>query len=261
MSSHYLQPQLGAESFSCPHCNVEADQDWFSLFLKPEKGTDVVVLALEAAFNLNSEDLDERESEQLAKRLQENVVTYEYINNPRTVKAKLVNVHASRCYNCNGFAVWVRDQLVFPGRIVETSYTVIQGVRASGDQVQEVAVNDAEEPAAEVEELEGFEEAAAILHNSPRGATALMRICVQKMLPLLNREDTHLDENISNLVRKGLEVEIQQSMDALQIRRQTPFSPAHFDRKKDEETATKLLEFLQGIMGRRMLKYEYEEII
>ena len=89
----------------------------------------------------------------------------------------------------------------------------------------------------------------------------LLSICVQKTLPLLNREDTHLDENISNLVRKGLEVEIQQSLVALQILRQNPFTPANFDRKEDEETATKLLEFLQGIMGRRMLKYEYEEKI
>jgi hypothetical protein len=44
MVPHDVEPQLGAHSFSCPHCNAVAHQDWFSLFLKPENATDVVVL-------------------------------------------------------------------------------------------------------------------------------------------------------------------------------------------------------------------------
>jgi hypothetical protein len=47
--SEYIEPQLGAEPFSCPHCNTVAHQDWYSLFLKPENATDVVVLTPEAA--------------------------------------------------------------------------------------------------------------------------------------------------------------------------------------------------------------------
>jgi hypothetical protein len=42
-----------------------------------------------------------------------------------------------------------------------------------------------------------------------RGATALMRVCIQQLVPLL--EDNG-EECVSSLVRKGLEVEIQQAM-------------------------------------------------
>src|SRR5437879_5408805 len=29
MTSQEYEPQLGAESFSCPHCNAVAHQDWY----------------------------------------------------------------------------------------------------------------------------------------------------------------------------------------------------------------------------------------
>ena len=253
---------MGAESFSCPHCNAIAHQDWFSLFLKPEKGTDVVVLTLEAALMLvNAQDGDDNDNEGFTERLSNNAVTYEYQKHPRTLKVKLVNVHVSTCYNCNGFALWVRDELVFPGRVVETPYVVIQGVQATGEQAQELATEHAEKPANDVEgetddsedAAEDFEEAASILKNSPRGAAALMRICIKNMMPLLNEQGARLDDSISALVSKGLEVQIQQSMDALQVLRKCPFKPGHFDWTEDKETATKLLKFLKGIMERRML--------
>jgi hypothetical protein len=53
------EPQLGAESFSCPHCNAIGHHDWFSLFLKPENATDVVVLTLEAVMLAKVEDSDQ----------------------------------------------------------------------------------------------------------------------------------------------------------------------------------------------------------
>jgi hypothetical protein len=59
---------------------------------------------------------------------------------------------------------------------------------------------------------------------------------------------------ISGLVRKGLEVEIQQSMDVLQVLRKNPWERSHFDWIEDKETATKLFNLLRDIVGRRMLE-------
>src|ERR1700730_17550428 len=199
MNSQNMEPQLGAESFSCPHCNAVADQDWYSLFLKPENATEVVVLTLEALMLAKGS-----ESDQFVQRLKDNVLAYEYQEHPRNLKVKLLNLHVSRCYNCKGFTVWVRDRLVFPIR---------------GDEPPDVVEVDFEEVAEDVQETaedeefsENLQGAAAILKNLPRGSAVYMRVCIQKLVPLLKQDGNYLNDYISSLVRKALEVEIQQSM-------------------------------------------------
>jgi hypothetical protein len=81
-----------------------------------------------------------------------------------------------------------------------------------------------------------------------------MRICIQNMLPLLKKEGRELDDNISSLVHKGLEVEIQQSMDALQVLRKTSFQQSYNRFNEAREMATKFVKLLNGILQRRMLK-------
>jgi hypothetical protein len=241
MASHNVEPQLGDESFSCPHCNAIAHQDWSGLFLKPENATDVVVLTLEALMLAKG-----NESDQFLQGLKDNVLAYEYQEHPRTLKVKLLNIHVSRCYNRKGFTVWVRDRLVFPIRedqppdIIEADFREVEeGVEELEDNVPE----SDEHVRASVEEVEeaseDFEEAAAILNKFPRGAAALTRVCIQNMMPLLEQTGRNLDENISSLVRKGLEVEIQQAMDVLQVVRKSPLQTTDFDLKEENETVKK----------------------
>ena len=184
MNSQNMEPQLGAESFSCPHCNAVAHQDWYSLFLKPENATEVVVLTLEALMLAKGS-----ESDQFVQRLKDNVLAYEYQEHPRNLKVKLLNLHVSRCYNCKGFTVWVRDRLVFPIKGIEPLDIIEADFRQVEEDVQELEDNvpeSDEHVQASVEEVEeaseDFEEAAAILNKSPRGAAALIRICIQNMM-------------------------------------------------------------------------------
>jgi hypothetical protein len=256
MSSSDIEPQLGAESFPCPHCNAVAHQDWYSLFLKPENATEVVVLTLEALMLAKG-----NESDQFLQRLKDNVLAYEYQEHPRNLKVKLLNLHVSRCYNCKGFTVWVRDRLVFPIRgdelpeIVEVDFReVAEGVQAPAEDVQH-SDEDVQEPAESVDESsEDFEEAAAILNRSPRAAAALIRICIQNMMPLLKETGQNLDERVASLVRKGLEVEIQQAMEVLQVIRKNPGQENHVDLRDETAIATRMFESLKEILERRMLK-------
>jgi ActR/RegA family two-component response regulator len=58
------------------------------------------------------------------------------------------------------------------------------------------------------------------------------------MMPLLKENAKNLDENISSLVRKGLEVEIQQqAMDVLQVVRKNPSQTTEVDLKEENEGA------------------------
>jgi hypothetical protein len=261
MNSQNMEPQLGAESFSCPHCNAVADQDWYSLFLKPENATEVVVLTLEALMLAKGS-----ESDQFVQRLKDNVLAYEYQEHPRNLKVKLLNLHVSRCYNCQGFTVWVRDRLVFPIKGIEPLDIIEADFRQVEEDVQELEDNvpeSDEHVQASVEEVEeaseDFEEAAAILNKSPRGAAALIRICIQNMMPLMKETGKNLDENISSLVRKGLEVEIQQAMDVLQVIRRNPGQEGDVDLRDETAIATRMLESLKEILERRMLKNREEK--
>ena len=94
----------------------------------------------------------------------------------------------------------------------------------------------------------------AILNKFPRGAAALTRICIQKMMPLVKANAKNPDENFSSLVRKGLEVEIQQAMDVLQVIRRNPGQESDVDLRDETAIATRMLESLKEILERRMLK-------
>jgi hypothetical protein len=158
--------------------------------------------------------------------LKRNEVTYVYQNHSQSLKVKMANLHLSSCDSCSGFALWVGERLAFPMNVDKT-------------------------PALVGEDLE---EAAAILNKSPRGATALMRVCIQKLMPLLKQDGKSLDNSMSSLVRKGLEVEIQQAMEVLQVLGNDPVQPTSLDTQEDKEMALRFVDSLKAILERRMLK-------
>jgi hypothetical protein len=232
INSLQVQPRLGAEAFSCPHCNAVAHQDWYSLFLKPENVTEVQVLTPESVtVSTLREGEGERDSikeiDQLVERLKTNELTYHYQKYSQSLKVKMANLHISNCHDCNGFSIWVADRLVFPLNVERTPELV----------------------------EEDFQEAAAILNRFPREAAALMRVCIQKLVPLLTQEGNNLNQYMSSLVRKGLEVEIQQAMEVLQVLRNEPEQPATLKTQPDKEIAIRFFDSLKSILERRVLQH------
>jgi hypothetical protein len=101
---------------------------------------------------------------------------------------------------------------------------------------------------------EDFEEAAAILNKSPRGAAALMRVCIQKLLPLLKDNGLDRSHYDSALIRKGLEVEIQQAMEVLQVLQSDSVQLTTFESQEDKEMAFRIIDSLKAILERRTLQ-------
>jgi hypothetical protein len=219
MASTFPEPKFGAESFSCPHCDAVAHHEWYSLFLKPEKAADLDILTPEGV----SERDGISELEQFVQRLRNNELTYEYQKHPQPMKVRMANLHVSRCNQCNGFAIWVSSELVFP--------------RQTG-KMPELAEQD-------------LEEAATVLKKSPVGSAALMRLCIQKLVPLLSQNGKGLDEHISSLVRKGLEVEIQQAMGVLEVIQNDPARLTKLESEEEQEMALKFFDSLKAILERR----------
>jgi hypothetical protein len=215
------------ESFSCPYCNTVAHHDWYSLFLKPENAAEVRVLTPEAVNALRQGDAQRgniKEIDQFVERLKKNALTYEYQKHPHPLKVKMANLHISNCHNCNGFSLWVSGLLVFPTKLDKTSEFV----------------------------EEDLEEAAAILNKFPRGTTALMRVCIQKLVPLLEDNGKKLNQRVSSLVRKGLEMEMQQATEVLKFLRGDSAQLNSLESQADRETAVRFLDSLKEVLQRRM---------
>ena len=72
-------------------------------------------------------------------------------------------------------------------------------------------------------------------------------------MPLLKQDGENLNDTMSSLVHKGLEVEIQQAMEVLQILKNDLVQPTSLDTQEDKEMALRFVDSLKAILDRRML--------
>ncbi|BCT68302.1 DUF4145 domain-containing protein [Nitrosospira sp. NRS527] len=135
------------------------------------------------------------------------------------------NLFLSQCYNCGKNAIWVHQTLVYPAQK--------EGARANADLPDEICRD--------------FEEARVVLNYSPRGAAALLRLCVQKLCAYLGEKGRNIDEDIASLVKKGLHPLVQKSLDVVRVIGNEAVHPGVIDLKDDRDTALQLLELVNGI--------------
>lgn len=183
MKEKYYPPVFGGNSFHCPHCGVNAHQEWFEL---------------DAARN----EVIHRHGETLE------------------------NFSASKCNHCHKFSIWIGDRMIYP-----TAST---------------APLPAENMPEDVEE--DFQEARNIVNASPRAAAALLRLALQKLMVHLGEKGENLNDDIANLVKKGLPEKIQKALDSVRVMGNNAVHPGQIDLKDDAETAITLFELLNLIV-------------
>jgi hypothetical protein len=235
-ASKHIEPALGANSFSCPHCGAISHQTWFRLFLAdmPKNYHPMVLRHHEFSVPKSiNDDQDEnaiKNVREFKARLKKHPVTYFGHRNNQYLDSELINVLASVCYSCKGFSLWVEDKFIYPSRDSEI-----------------IAHEEMPDP------IKGdFNEAASIVDKSPRGAAALLRLCIQKIMPDLRATGGDLNQNIASLVKQGLEVDIQRALDVLRVIGNHAVHPGQIDLKDDRATAIKLFDLLNLIVERRI---------
>jgi hypothetical protein len=93
-----------------------------------------------------------------------------------------------------------------------------------------------------------YEEARRIVKLSPRGACGLLRLAVQKLCVDLGESGNDLNTDIGNLVRKGLDQEVQEALDSLRVIGNEAVHPGEMDLRDDVETATNLFDLLNFVV-------------
>ena len=232
--SERVEPKFAAERFSCPHCGAYAHQTWYRLgMLTFDRGKRPVIFKYDDDLPNRAKKIeDEQERKRVAafvERLKENQLTYKYINYGNT-DWEFVNFHVSACYSCDAFTVWVDRNIVYPvsHSVVHTHEMMPASVKAD------------------------FEEAGSIVNLSPRGAAALARLCIQKLMKELGESGKDINADVGALVKKGLEVEVQQALDVVRVIGNHAVHPGTIDLKDDKETALTLLGLVNMIVERRI---------
>lgn len=129
------------------------------------------------------------------------------------------------CSHCGKYSIWHEEKIIYPN---------FSGIEPfNGDLNEEVS--------------DDYMEAAEIVQRSPRGAAALLRLAIQKLCIQLGEQGKDLNTDIGNLVKEGLPVRVQESLDSLRVIGNEAVHPGELDLRDDRETATSLFKLVNFI--------------
>jgi hypothetical protein len=93
-----------------------------------------------------------------------------------------------------------------------------------------------------------FEEAASILQLSPRGAAALVRVALEKLINHLVGEEVKPYNGIQTLVDRGMSERVQKMCDAVRVLGNDSVHLGLIDASDDLASATRLFHLLNAIV-------------
>lgn len=242
MSKH-VDPATTKTAFTCPHCGVFTKQFWHTVrttalkddehpwFFPPDTDWEKVRHNLRSQNpNVTSDQVDallqvwQRQANGDVFIAQQREDPYSYL---------VSNCHISRCWHCNRIAVWVHRHLVDPA--------MKQGGLPNPDMPDEIARD--------------FDEARSILNLSPRGAAALLRLCVEKLCNHLGATGKTIDDKIANLISKGLDERVKDALDVVRVVGNNAVHDGKLDvRDNDPDLASQLLDLVNEIVAEMISK-------
>jgi len=148
------------------------------------------------------------------------------------------------CHHCKNESIWIEvnkgeGRMIYPD--------IHQGPPPHEDMPERVK--------------EDYLEAMSIVSKSPRGAAALLRLALQKLMKELGESGRSIDKDIASLVEKGLPVEVQQALDLLRVIGNESVHPGQLDPRDDQDTAMQLFELMNFIVEDRITRKQKIEAL
>lgn len=225
----YVPPSISETAFNCPHCGALAKQFWFHLYARENSNDRPLPLYIEESedvrkFLIGNEDSDKGMIEFFQKMIKYTPF-FETENGGVYSQISIHNLSIAKCFNCDDLTLWIADKMVFP-----------RGGDAPAPNIdlpEEIRVD--------------YLEASAILDLSPRGAAALVRLCIQKLCKHLGQGGENINTDIKALVAAGLDSRIQKALDAVRVIGNNAVHPGRMDLRDDRATAESLFRLLNLI--------------
>jgi hypothetical protein len=217
-------PEFGSNRFQCPHCRVVAQQRWFDARLASESANAILNNVF---FNYRAR----------VKPYQQDVIT-DFLKNIQMANERHMSEFVpldfavATCSSCDRFTLWANQKIVYP------------------DQAAVDPPNDDMEEEIKVIYLE----AAAIVKESPRGASALLRLSLQLLLKQIGKTGKNINSDIKELVAEGLSQRIQQALDLLRVVGNNAVHPGTIDLEDSADIALKLFHVINFIANEMITK-------
>lgn len=150
---------------------------------------------------------------------------YEICNNSNFKETLESNWRISKCEHCGDYIIWFDDKIIYPDKI---------GVENPNKDLNKDIKSD-------------YIEAAQIFSKSPRGAAALLRLSLQKLLKQLGEGGENINEDIKSLIGKGLNPIIQKGLDFVRVTGNNAVHPGQINLDDNREIAEKLFQVINFI--------------
>ena len=141
-------------------------------------------------------------------------------------KGVVENLRYSMCTRCKEYALWREGKMIYP---ISTTAPL-----PAEDMPENVKAD--------------FLEARNIVNPSPRGAAALLRLALQELMPHLGEKGKSINDDIAELVKKGLPAKLQQALDGVRVIGNEAVHPGQIDLRDDPATAAVLFDLVNMIV-------------
>lgn len=229
-------PELDRKSFKCPRCNTVARQRWNnqstlgSLFFQ----------ILQHNFLDYRSGIQDYQQTAISRFLESFSQRF-----PRVFEGTFPEEFSiSTCDSCQKSSFWVGGEIVFPKRIL------------------------VDEPNQDLDEdiISLYTEAANILSDSPKGAAALLRLALHKLLIQVGENGKDINQDIKNLVSNGLSPKIQKALDLVRVVGNNAVHPGQIDFKDNRNIALNMFKLLNLVSYEMITKPKeieelYEDVI